>query len=171
MEIVVRTAAIYLILLLLFRLIGKRSLTQLTAFDFILFLIISEAIQNALVDDDKSVVMGLMVIITFVLLDIGLSLLKKKYDIVEKIAEGVPVMLVDHGKVLDEHLAKSRITTSDILQVARQSQGLERMDQIRYAVLESSGGISIIPEETDIEERLRRIEAALISLADSKRGT
>ena len=75
MELILRTAAIYLVLMVLFRLLGKRSLAELSAFDFILFLIISEAIQNALVDDDKSVVMGLTVILTFLMLDLVLSFL------------------------------------------------------------------------------------------------
>lgn len=162
MEIILRTAAIYLFLLLLFRLTGNRTLSELSTFDFVMLLILSEATQNALVDDDKSVVMAMAVILTFVLMDLGLSMIKKRSRAIEKIAEGVPIVLVDHGKVLEEQLKKTSITHSDILQSARQSQGLERMSQIKYAVLETTGGISIIPIEPDIEEMLdRRIEAAL----------
>ncbi|MGN6389066.1 MAG: DUF421 domain-containing protein [Burkholderiaceae bacterium] len=160
MEIVLRTIAIYAILFLLFRVLGKRSMSQLSAFDFILFLVISEAIQNALIDDDKSVVMGVTIIMTFLLLDWGMALLKKKSSRFEKIAEGVPVVLVDHGRVLEEHLDKTRITTGDILQVAREKQGLERMKQVKYAVLETAGSISIIPMESSDEAELgRRIDA------------
>jgi uncharacterized membrane protein YcaP (DUF421 family) len=167
MEIILRTVVIYIVLLILFRLLGNRSLSQLSAFDFILFLIISEATQNALVDDDKSVVMSLTVILTFLLLDLGLSMLKKKFTFIEKITEGVPVVLVDHGKTVEKHLEKTRITRSDILQTARENEGLERMDQIKYAVLETTGSISIIPIQPDIEEMLdRRIEAALKRLTN-----
>ncbi|HYD93815.1 MAG TPA: YetF domain-containing protein [Noviherbaspirillum sp.] len=154
MELILRTAGIYLFLLVLFRLLGKRSLSELSAFDFILFLIISEAIQNALVDDDKSLVMGLTVILTFLLLDLGLSALKARFNAFEKFAEGVPLLLVDHGKVIEQNMKKSRVTYSDILQTARESQGLERMSQVKYAVLETSGAISIIPQEPDAEEAL-----------------
>lgn len=162
MEIILRVVAIYFVLLVLFRVLGKRSLSELSSFDFILFLIISEAIQNALVDDDKSVVMGLTVILTFLMLDLGISILKKKFSALERFAEGVPLILVDHGKVVEKHLTKARITRSDILQTAREDQGLERMNQIKYAVLETTGNISIIPIQPDIEEMLdRKIEAAL----------
>jgi uncharacterized membrane protein YcaP (DUF421 family) len=169
MELVLRAICIYFVLLLLFRLLGNRSMSDLSAFDFILFLIVSEAIQNALVDDDHSVVMGLAVILTFVMLDLGLSILKRRYRTIEKIAEGVPVVLVDHGKLVEEHLTKSRITHSDVLQAARSNQGLERISQIKYAVLETTGNISIIPMDPDIEALLdRRIEAALSRLGSAK---
>lgn len=162
MEIILRTAAIYAFLLILFRVTGKRALSELTTFDFILLLILSEATQNALVDDDKSVVMAMTVILTFVMMDFGLSSLKKRFNAVEKITEGVPVVLVERGRVLEEVLKKTHVTVSDILATARLAHGLERMEQIKYAVLETSGGISIIPVEPAVEEMLdRRIEAAL----------
>jgi len=165
MEIILRTVAIYLFLLVLFRLLGKRSLAELSAFDFILFLIISEAIQNALVDEDRSIVMGLTVVLTFLMLDLGLSYLKRKSYKFEKFAEGVPLLLVDRGKVIEKNTLRARVSVADILQTARESQGLERMEQIKYAVLETSGAISIIPMEPDIEEildaRVKAIDAKL----------
>lgn len=147
MELILRTAAIYLVLLVLFRVLGKRSLAQLSAFDLILFLVISEAIQNALVDEDKSVVMGLTVIVTFLLLDRALSALKRRYGAFERLTEGRPLLLVERGRVLEENAAKSRITLGDILQTARETQGLESLEQVKYAVMETSGAISIIPME------------------------
>lgn len=100
-------------------------------------------------------------ILTLVLLDLGMSFLKKRFKSVENFAESAPLVLVDHGKVLEEYLDKTHVTREDILHSARQSQGLARMDQIKYAVLETSGGISIIPMEPNIEQMLdRRIEAA-----------
>lgn len=145
MEILLRTFGVYAFLLVLFRLAGKRTLSELSTFDFILLLIISEATQNALVDDDKSVVTAMTVILTLVMLDLLLSFLKKKSHRIERISEGVPVVLVEHGKVIEAHLAKTHVTHSDILQAARLNQGLEDMQQIKYAVLETSGEISIIP--------------------------
>jgi uncharacterized membrane protein YcaP (DUF421 family) len=171
MDIVLRAFAIYLFLLVLFRLTGKRTLSELSTFDFILLLIISEATQNALIGEDYSVVTGMTVILTLVLLDLGLSILKKKYNVVEKITEGVPVVIVDHGRMLEDRMKKTRIARDDILQAARENKGLERMEQIKYAVLESNGGISIIPMEPNIEEMLdRRIQAALIRLMKDKPG-
>jgi len=169
MELILRTAGIYIFLLVLFRLLGKRSLSELSAFDFILFLIISEAIQNALVDEDRSVVMGLTVILTFLMLDLGMSILKRKYVFFERLTEGVPLVLVDRGKVIESHMKMARVTYSDILQTARESQGLERLDQVKYAVLETTGAISIIPMQPDLEELLdRKLEAALARLLNRR---
>ncbi len=162
METFLRTVVIYLFLLVLLRLSGKRALSELSTFDFVLLLIISEATQNALLGDDYSVTTGMVVILTLILLDLGLSALKKRFKKVERISEGGPLVLVDHGKVLEERMQKSMVSRDEILHAARQNQGLERMEQVKYAVLESSGGISIIPMTPNIEELLdRRIEQAL----------
>lgn len=172
MEFFVRTAAIYFFLLFLFRITGKRTLSDLSTFDFILLLIISEATQNALIDDDRSLVAGMAVILSLVLLDLGLAFLKRHSRTIENVMEGVPVLLVEQGRTIEEHLRKTHVTDSDILQAARQSQGLESMDQIKYAVLETSGGISIVPMEPDIERLLdRRIEAALKRNRENSRGS
>ena len=160
MELILRTAGIYLYLLVLFRVLGKRALAQLSSFDLILFLVLSEAIQNALVDDDTSVVMGLTVITTFLMLDRWLAVLKRRYPGFEKLTEGDPLLLVEGGKVIERNAKKSRITNADILQTARESHGLESMDQIKYAILETSGAISIIPVQAEPGEPLAgRIDA------------
>ncbi|TCS35175.1 uncharacterized protein DUF421 [Paucimonas lemoignei] len=171
MEIILRTAAIYVFLLVLFRLTGKRTLSELTTFDFILLLILSEATQNALVDEDRSVVMAMTVILTFVTIDLGLSAIKTRSRTIERITEGVPVVLVNQGQVLEDVLKKTNVTRSDIMAAARLSQGLENMEQIKYAVLEVTGGISIVPAEPDIEKMLdQRIEAALRRLQQRQDG-
>lgn len=162
MEFAVRAFVIYLFLLMLFRLTGKRMLSELSTFDFILLLIISEATQNALVGDDRSLTTGMAVILTLVMVEVAMSYLKKRFKFVETIMEGEPVMLVDRGKVIEAHLAKTHVSRDDILQTARQHQGIERMDQIKYAVLETSGGISIIPMASELDAALdRRIESVL----------
>ncbi|WP_119155071.1 DUF421 domain-containing protein [Caldimonas tepidiphila] len=164
MDVFLRTFVVYLFLLVILRLAGKRTLSEMSTFDFILLLIISEATQNALVDDDRSLSNGLAVILSLVALDRMLGFLKWKYSALEKVAEGTPLVLVDHGKVLQEAVDRSRVTRDDILQAARQNGGIARMDQIKYAVLEASGGISIIPMEAprDDEGLERRIEEALL---------
>ncbi|WP_019143279.1 DUF421 domain-containing protein [Noviherbaspirillum massiliense] len=167
METILRTAGVYLFLLVLFRLTGKRTLSEISTFDFILLLIMSEATQNALIGEDYSVVTGMAVILTLVMLDLGLSVLKRKSYVVERITEGVPLVLVDHGKVLEYRMKKTHVSHADILQAARTTQGLERMDQIKYAVLEPSGGISVIPMEPDSDEKLeQRIRQALAKVLE-----
>jgi uncharacterized membrane protein YcaP (DUF421 family) len=146
MEPVLRVALVYLFLMALFRLAGRRTLADVSPFDFVLLLIISELVQQAIVADDPSLTNAVILCSTLVALDIGLTLLKQRSPRFERMLEGRAVLLVEHGEPLPDALAKMRIDTRDILAAARLSQGLERMEQIRFAVLEKTGGISIVPE-------------------------
>ncbi len=145
MESVLRATIIYGALLVLFRITGKRSLGQITTFDFILLLIISEAVQNGMVGENYSITNALILIATLIAIDVALSLLKRRAPAVEKWLEGVPVVIVEHGRPLLDRMVKSRVDESDVLSFARRQHGLERMAQIKYAVLERNGDISIIP--------------------------
>ena len=147
MDSVIRAAAVYLGLLVLFRLSGNRSIGQITAFDFVLLLIISEAIQQAIVTNDYSMTNAFLVVVTLVGLDIMMSLWKQRSARFEKILDGVPVLLIENGKMRSEVMKKERVDENDILCAAREMHGLERLDQIKHAIVESSGGISIIPKE------------------------
>lgn len=145
MESVLRGVAVYFFVYLVLRASGKRSLSQITTFDFVLLLIISETTQQALLGDDFSLTNAFIIIVTLVGIDIALSLLKQRSPRAEQVLEGQPLLLVADGKLLQERLDNERIDEQDILSAAR-LQGLERMDQVKYAVLERSGGISIIPK-------------------------
>ena len=147
MDSVLRAAAIYIGLMIIMRFAGKRSLAQITTFDFVLLLIISEATQQAMLGQDFSVTNALIVIITLVMLDIGLSFLKRGSKTVDKLLEDVPLVIVEDGVLLKDRMAKARVDEQDVMTAARHLQGIERLDQIRYAVLERSGGISIIPKQ------------------------
>ena len=116
-------------------------------------LIISEATQQALLGDDFSVTGASLTIITLITIDIVLGKLKARFPLFEQMAEGGPLILVEHGRILTQRLKMSGISREDILEAARSGQGLERIDQIKYAVLEVSGHISIIPENSDKTEK------------------
>lgn len=148
MDSVLRAAAIYVILLVIFRISGKRSLAQITTFDFILLLIIGEATQQALLGQDFSLTNAFVVIITLIGMDIGLSLLKGRSQTLERVMDDLPLVIVEDGRPLQDRMDKARVDQSDVLTAARELQGLERMEQIKYAVLERSGGISIIPKQS-----------------------
>jgi uncharacterized membrane protein YcaP (DUF421 family) len=148
MDAVLRGSAIYLFLLIVFRLSGKRSLGQVTTFDFVLLLIIAETTQQALLGNDFSVTNAFLLIVTLITIDIGLSLLKRHSRRVDRLLEGTPLLIVEDGRPIRDFMRKARIDDEDILHAARELQGLERMDQIKYAVLERNGGITIIPRET-----------------------
>lgn len=147
MDSVIRAAAIYLILLAIFRISGRKSLAQLTMFDFVLLLIVSEATQQALMGDDYSLTNALLVIGTLFAIDIGLSRMKERWPKLDLWLEGAPLILVEKGVPLEGRLKAARLNIEDILESAREMHGLERLEQIHYAILEKNGRISIIPAE------------------------
>lgn len=140
-----RGLAIYFIVWAIFRLAGKRSLAQITTFDFVLVLIIAETTQQALLGPDFSLTNAILLIVTLVGADIALSLIKQRSKFAEKILDGVPLVIMEEGKLHKDRMDKARVDEEDILHAARALHGLERLDQIRYAVLECSGEISVIP--------------------------
>jgi uncharacterized membrane protein YcaP (DUF421 family) len=147
MDAIFRAAAIYLFLLVIFRIAGERTLTNMTTFDFVLLLIIAEATQQGLIGNDFSITKVFLVITTLVGIDIALSIIKKKFPLLDKLIEGIPLIIVEDGKPLKERMRRARIDEDDVLMAAREHQGLQRMDQIMYAVLERTGTISIIPKK------------------------
>src|SRR5918995_3815403 len=146
MESVIRAAIVYVVLMLLFRIAGKRSLAEVTSFDLVLLLIISEATQQAMIDNDNSMTNAMLLVTTLVGLNILISVLKQRFKIVEKLVEDVPLVIVENGKLLKQRMDKVRVDEDDVMEAARELQGLERLEQIKYAVLERGGAISIIPK-------------------------
>ena len=147
MDSVIRAAVVYLVLLVLFRLAGKRALSETTTFDFVLLLIISEAVQQAMIDGDDSMTNALIVVVTLVGMNILIGWLACYSRRFNKLVENVPLVIVEDGKPIREHMRKSHVEDEDVMTAARENHGIERMDQIKYAVLERSGGISIIPKD------------------------
>ena len=146
METVLRAGAIYFVLLVVLRVSGKRSLAQITTFDFVLLLIIGEATQQALIGDDFSITTGLLLVLTIVGIDTALSLIQLRSPVLDRWLDGTPVIILEDGRLLRERMRKSRVDESEILMAARERHGLQRLDEIKHAVLERSGGISIIPK-------------------------
>lgn len=137
----------YIFLLVIFRINGKRALTEATVFDFVLLLIIAETTEQAFLGEDISMTGSLLLIMTLIMLDVIMSLLKQKFSLFEKVVDGGPLILMDNGRLLYDRMKKERIDEEDILETARELQGLQRLDQIRYAILEKDGKITIIPKE------------------------
>jgi uncharacterized membrane protein YcaP (DUF421 family) len=145
MESVIRPALVYLFLMVLLRLTGKRTLAQITTFDFVLLLIVSEGTQQALIGEDNSMINGAIVVSTLIGLNILMSLLKQRSRWIDRLLDGIPLVIVADGKPLKDRMDKARVDEEDVLDAAREIHGLESMDQIRHAILERDGQISIIP--------------------------
>jgi len=142
-----RAAAIYVFLLVIFRITGKRSLAQITTFDFVLILILGESTQQALIGDDYSITTGVLLIACLVGIDMTLSFLQERSPRLSRWMDGLPLVIVEDGQPLRDRMHKARVEDIDVLAAARERQGLERMEQIKFAVLERSGAISIVPRQ------------------------
>ena len=147
MDTVIRAFVVYLFLLVVFRIAGRRTLGETTTFDFVLLLIISEAVQQALIDNDNSVTNALILVLTLVGLNVAMGLAKRRWKPVAHALDGVPVVIVRDGRPIEERMKAERMDEDDLLSAARETQGLARMDQVGYAVLEESGRISIVPRD------------------------
>jgi len=140
-----RAAGVYAFLLVVFRITGRRTLAQVTNFDLILVLIIGDATQQALIGDDFTITTGLIAVSTLVVLDVALSWAKQRWHAIDVLVDGLPLPLLLAGTARPEQMASEGVTNDDVLMAARQSHGLERLDEIEHAILESNGAISIVP--------------------------
>lgn len=147
MDMILRAVAIYLILVVVFKIAGRRALLQMTSFDLILLLIISEATQQALLGSDFSVTGAALTIVTLIVMDILFSKIKKYLPWTEAMIDGTAVVLVENGVPLQEKMNMADISLDDIMVSARNSQGLTQLADIKFAILESNGHISIIPQK------------------------
>ena len=147
MESVIRGAAIYLVVLIIIRISGRRTMAELTPFDFVLLLIVAETTQQALLGDDFSITNAVILIVTLFLIDIILSHLKTWIPSLGPVLDGTPTVLIRDGKVNQRALKRARVSEDDILVAARHQQGLENMGEVKHAVLETDSGISVIPRK------------------------
>lgn len=141
-QVILRALVIYLGLLVLFRIAGRRTMAQITPFDLVLLLIISEAIQPALLGQ-SSLVEAMILVTTLVGADIVLGEITQRNRRLERLVEGAPVLLVSEGQPIQSRLAATHVTIEDILAAGREN-GLERLEQIRYAILETTRRITVI---------------------------
>ena len=148
MNSVIRGISIYVVLLIATRLSGRRTLAQMTPFDLVLLLIIAETTQQALLGDDFSISNAVILILTLFVTDVLLAWLKGWSPRMESLLDGNSTVLISQGRIDHEALERARVSIDDILQTAREQHGLKALADIDAAVLEVSGGISIIPKQT-----------------------
>jgi len=147
MDSVLRSLAVYLFVLVVFRIGGKRSMSQITTFDFILLLIIGEATQQALLGNDFSIINAWVVIGTLTALEVVFSWFEGRFPTFGRVVGSLPVIVVENGKLLKDQATREGVTLSEILAEGREKHGLERLDQFKYAILERHGGISVVPTD------------------------
>ncbi|PAP76278.1 DUF421 domain-containing protein [Rubrivirga marina] len=146
MDAVLRGAAVYLFLVVVFSALGRRTLVQTTNFDLVLLIIIGQSTQLALLGDDYSVTNAALLILTLLGLHLGLAAIKDRLPRAERVlGGGPPVLVVADGRLLKDQAAAVGVGADDVLLAARRLHGLERMAQVRYALVERTGEISVVP--------------------------
>lgn len=148
MESVLRGLIIYLVVLVIMRISGRRTMAQMTPFDFVLLLIVAETTQQALLGDDFSITNATILILTLFMADIGLSYVKEYWPFAAKVIDGKPSLLIADGNPDEQALRLARVDMTDIMSAARSQHGLVRLDQVKHAVLETDGNVSITPRGT-----------------------
>lgn len=140
------TLAIYLFIVVAIRLFGKKELAQLSVVDLVFILLISNAVQNAMVGPDSTLSGGLVAATTLFLVNYTLKYLQYRFPKFRKAVEGDTIMLVYQGKILASHLEKARITEDELMEAARE-HGVSSAKEIDLAILEVDGSISILSDQ------------------------
>jgi len=147
MQLVLRAAAAYWILLFAVRLIGRRTASQMAPFDLVVLFLFAGVTITAVLDDDHSMVGAFTAICTIGLMHILVSWLKSRWAWFGRVVDGTPVVVFEHGTFNERRMNRLRLTQQDVMAAARQ-RGLMRLEQVRYAVAERDGKISIIEEQS-----------------------
>ena len=142
-EKLLRSVAVYTFLLIAFRLCGKRQLGQLSAFDLVVLLIISNVVQNAVIGNDNSLGGGLIGATTILLLNLLVAYVTFRFRRADRVIEHSPTVLVRHGRILRDNLRRERPGPRD-LRAALRHHGVVSIRDIRYAFLEEDGHVSVI---------------------------
>ena len=147
MDLAIRAVALFGFVYLLTRIIGRRELSSMEPFDLILLIVIGDAIQQGLTQDDYSVTGAVIVIGTFAVLQILVSYLSYRFPRLRPALDGEPIVVVQDGKPIEKNLARERVTMDDLASAMRR-QSIATLDEVQWAVMETSGSISFI-KKTD----------------------
>lgn len=143
MDIVLRGIVVFAFLLVLTRIIGRRELSSMQPFDLILLIILGDAVQQGLTQDDYSLTGAGLAIGTIAVLQIFVSWIGYRFPRTRPVLEGVPIVVVQDGEVIDRNLKRERLSVDEIAEQAR-LQGIAHLADVRFAVLETNGKISFI---------------------------
>jgi len=163
LEKLLRPVIVYLVLIGLLRLFGKRELAQLNPFDLVVLLTLSNAVQNAIIGDDNSVTGGVLGALSLLLINWVVVRFLYRHETLDRLVEGEEDVLVEDGKIRSDHLDRETITRAE-LETAARKQGFASLAEVERAVLEPGGGITFVgrkpkPEETRHNELLDRLDA------------
>jgi uncharacterized membrane protein YcaP (DUF421 family) len=145
MDLVIRATVVFFFIFLVTRIAGRRELSELEPFDVILLVVLGDLVQQAITQSDESVTGTLIVISTITLLSVAVSWLSFRSARLRTITAGQPIVLVEDGDVIEPNLRRERLARADVEEAARQQQ-VSSLSDIRWAILERDGSISVIPK-------------------------
>ena len=148
LDLFIRGIVVYLGLFALLRIIGKKHVGELSPFDLVVLLVISETVDGSLIGDDHSLTGGLISAATLVVVVQLVGYFTWRFKTVEKFVDGLPRILVRHGHVCDDTLNREQVTRSELLESLRR-EGHSSLTNVRFAVLETDGSITIASRARD----------------------
>ena|SRR5438552_3226043 len=143
MDIALRAIALYAFLVLVTRVVGRRELSSLSPFDLILLIVLGDAIQQGLTQDDYSVIGAVIAVATIATLQVGTSYLSFRSKRARRVLEGLPIVLIERGGVVERNLRRERMSLDDVAEEMR-AQQIASVDEVEWGILESNGTISFI---------------------------
>lgn len=143
MDLVLRAIVVFAFVLLLTRVIGKRELGSLEPFDLVLLIVLGDALQQGLTQDDYSLTGAILVVGTIAVLQVFVSWLSYRFPRARPILQGEPVIVLEDGKPIERNLKRERLTIEEIAEEARRQQ-IAHLADVKFAILETSGTISFI---------------------------
>jgi uncharacterized membrane protein YcaP (DUF421 family) len=147
MDLAIRAIVLYLFVIFVMRIAGRREISSLNAVDLVLLIVMGDAIQQGLTQDDYSVTGAVIVVSTFAVLQVFASYLGYRSKRARTILEGAPIVLIDDGEMLTANMRRQRLTQDDIAEEMRLQQ-IMSFDDVRWAILEANGRISFIEKKT-----------------------
>ena len=155
LEIIARTVIVYAALLVALRLAGKRELGQMTPFDLVVLLLVSEAVQSSIIGGDMSLTGGLIAAGVLIGANYGVGAASERITWLREAIEGTPTILVSNGKYLRKNMRSENLDEDEVLMAIRQ-HGVEDVEGVRLAVLETDGTISVVPADAKPQTRRPR---------------
>jgi uncharacterized membrane protein YcaP (DUF421 family) len=147
-ELIVRSALVYLFLVVILRLTGKRQVGQLAPFDLVLLLVLSNAVQNSMNGGDNSLLGGLISATTLIALNYGVGIATFRSKKLEAVVEGRPEVLIHNGKLYEQVLTRAQLTRHEVNAALRQA-GCVCVEEVHTAILENNGAISVTPRSRE----------------------
>jgi uncharacterized membrane protein YcaP (DUF421 family) len=143
MDLAIRAIVLYTFVFILTRVVGRRELSSLQPFDLILLIVLGDSIQQGLTQDDYSVTGALIVVGTIAILQVATSYVSFRVPRLRPVFDGLPIVVVEDGKPIESNLHRERISVEELTEAMRQQQ-IASLDEVQWAVLETSGAISFI---------------------------